>query len=102
MKRIQVVALLCLIVLLKSCNSIDFDPQFHVPSIADQSIIYCSEVNDRDECVGIYNEVDYYDQEIENYACMSESKIKELIEILTRARMPKRVRSRLISKLKNY
>ena len=103
MRKIQTGALLCLIVLLKSCNSADinFEPEFHVPSIADQSLIYCSEVDDLDNCIGNFHKVGYYQEEIERFGCLSEDKIKELIEILIRNGVPKKKADNILRRLFN-
>ena len=60
-----------------SCQGISWDPDFYVPDSTTGSI-----VNERG------HEVQCFSEEIEAYACLSEQKIKELKEILRRARIP--------------
>ena len=60
-----------------SCQGIKWDPDFYVPDSSTGSI-----VNERG------HEVQCFSEEIEAYACLSEQKIKELKEILRKARIP--------------
>ena len=78
MKKILRNALISLILFLgSSCQGIKWDPDFYVPDSASSSII-----NEKGHQV-------YCDKkEIEAFACLSEQKIKELKEILKKARIP--------------
>ena len=80
-QKLQLILSVSLTIFLgSSCRTgIKFDPDFHRP---------CN------SCGGLLNErggvVEYYSDEIEQFSCMSKSKIKELSEILTRAKIPKK------------
>ena len=70
----------------KSSDSIKFDPDFHVGDAANAQIV--PELPKEP--------ISCYDERFEEYACMHVSKVKELIEILTRARIPREKQRELI------
>ena len=91
-KQVRKVGLLILtIFFVSSCGTegINFDPKWYVPSVDAQYII-------NREGQAVY----FSDRDIEQYACLSKDKIKELAEILSRARIPKELKAQLLQKLK--
>jgi len=60
-------------------DEIKFDPAFYVPSVEKQALV--NELN---------HEIYFNQTEIELFFCLSPEKMKELKEILIKARMPKK------------
>lgn len=76
--------------LLSSCTQgINFDPQWHIGDSKYGQIVPREPLNI----------VSCFDPEFDHYACMHEEKIKELREILIRARLPVEQEALLLSKL---
>ncbi len=75
-----------------SCTTpIKFDPDFYVPQVAEQALINEDGVS-----------VSFDDPQAEMFGCMGPDKLKELAEILTRARMPKKAKRRLMKSLREF
>lgn len=78
------------IILLSSCSQgINFDPQWHIGDSKYAQIVPREPLNI----------VSCSDPEFDHYACMHEDKVKELRELLIRARLPSDQEALLLSKL---
>lgn len=72
-------------------SAIKFDPIFYTPQLAEQSFIN-----------RFGQSIPFSDEQIEKLACLGPEKLAELIEILQRARLPKKEKKRLIDSLQNF
>lgn len=88
--KMRNLVLLILIMLLGSCSGIEFDPYFARPN--------------HNTCEWTHRDgktVDGMSKDIYNYAALTKEKIKELAEILKRAKMPVEDKKRYLEILEN-
>lgn len=90
---LKVLLVILTLSLLIGCNDddwakIDYDPNFYRPDIEQQHLI------DRNGVT-----VNFDQPAMNNFACLTKGKIKELAEILERARLPKKKRAELLGPL---
>ena len=80
---------LFLLVFLIGCQTgVKFDPNFHIGDYLNQAIV------DRNGSY-VYSDEEKFNQ----YACMHETKVKELAEILKKARIPKKSKFQMLKTL---
>ncbi len=85
---------MCLLLAGASCKSkgIKFDPIWHVGDSSSGSIV------PREP----YPIVSCFDEEFNNFACLSEEKVKELLTLLHKARIPNKLKNDIINTIKTY
>lgn len=75
-KTIRPIELAVLITFLNSCTGISFDPYYALPNMNEEALVH------RDG-----KTVPFSSNEMLNYACMTEEKVRELAELLQDANM---------------
>lgn len=91
MRTLKILLVSLTIFFASSCQTgIKFNPDFHKATSAEQAIV--DERGNR-----IYSD----EPEFDNFACMHKEKIKELAEILKKARIPKEEKEIILKKINN-
>ena len=77
--KIRPIELIVLIALTNSCSGVSFDPDYALPNVEHQVLVHAPDSD------GNIRTVDFNSNEMLSYACMHETKVRELADLLSRS-----------------